>query len=224
MAHILIVEDEERISSFVAKGLRAEGHRTTVAADGPTGLDHALAGDVDLVVLDIGLPGFDGFQLIDQLRSQGARVPVIVLTARDSVTDTVTALEGGADDYMAKPFRFAELSARIRLRLRQSAAPAGANGSVEPLAAGGVVLDLRTRRATIAGREVELSAREFALAEIFLRNPGQVLSREQLLDHVWGLDFDPGSNVVDVYVGYLRRKLGSDAIVTVRGMGYRFAR
>jgi len=224
MAHILIVEDEQRIASFVAKGLRAEGHRATIAADGPTGLDLALGGDVDLVVLDIGLPGMDGFALLDQLRSQGSRVPVIVLTARDSVSDTVGALEGGADDYMPKPFRFAELSARVRLRLRQASAAAAALDGVDALAAGGVALDLRTRRASVAGRAVELSAREFALAEIFLRNAGQVLSREQLLDHVWGLDFDPGSNVVDVYVGYLRRKLGAGCITTVRGMGYRFER
>lgn len=221
MARILIIEDEHRIASFVAKGLRAEGHTTIEAGDGPTGLDHALSGDIDLVVLDIGLPGMDGFELLDQLRSQGSRVPVIVLTARDSVTDTVSALEGGADDYMPKPFRFAELNARIKLRLR-AAGGAGDGGRPDALTAGAVRLDLRTRRATVAGKEVDLSAREFALAEMFLVNAGQVLSREQLLDHVWGLDFDPGSNVVDVYVGYLRRKLGADSITTVRGMGYRF--
>jgi DNA-binding response OmpR family regulator len=220
MASILIIEDEHRIASFVGKGLRAEGYTALAVADGPTGLDHALSGDFDLVVLDIGLPGLDGFDLLDQLRSQGSRVPVIVLTARDSVTDTVSALEGGADDYMAKPFRFAELSARIKLRLRQQAAPG--DGSLDVLTAGHVRLDLRTRRATVGGKQIDLSAREFALAEVFLTNPGQVLSREQLLDRVWGLDFDPGSNVVDVYVGYLRKKFGSDTISTVRGMGYRF--
>ncbi|MBE7325268.1 response regulator transcription factor [Nocardioides sp. Y6] len=220
MASILIVEDEERIAAFVAKGLAAEGHVTTVRTDGPSGLDEALSGLHDLVVLDIGLPGMDGFEVLDQLRSQGSNVPVIVLTARDSVTDTVAALEGGADDYMAKPFRFAELLARVRVRLRQGqAAPSDAQSSLD---AGGVHLDLRTRRATVAGREVDLSAREFMLAEIFMLNAGHVLSREQLLDHVWGLDFDPGSNVVDVYVGYLRKKFGATAITTVRGMGYRF--
>ncbi|HEY0953101.1 response regulator transcription factor [Nocardioides sp.] len=222
MARILIVEDEERISSFLAKGLRAEGHVTTTAADGRDGLDLALRGDVDLVILDIGLPGIDGFELLDRLRAQGSTVPVIVLTARDSVGDTVSALEGGADDYMPKPFRFAELLARIRLRLRQCPdAPAPRD---EVLAAGGVSLDLRTRRAAVDGRQVDLSAREFRLAEMFMTNAGQVLSREQLLDHVWGMDFDPGSNVVDVYVGYLRKKLGSGTITTVRGMGYRFNR
>lgn len=220
MARILIVEDEERIASFIAKGLRADGHAPTVVADGREGLDLALSGDHDLMVLDIGLPGLDGFEVLDQLRAQGSRMPVVVLTARDSVGDTVSALEGGADDYMSKPFRFAELQARIRLRLRQQGAATA--GDDDALSAGGVRLDLRTRRATVDGSDVELSAREFALAEIFMRNAGQVLSREQLLDHVWGFDFDPGSNVVDVYVGYLRRKLGARTIVTVRGMGYRF--
>ena len=220
MASILIIEDEARIASFVAKGLKAEGHRTTVASDGEEGLEYALSGSFDLVVLDIGLPRLDGFELLDALRAQGSRIPVIVLTARDSVTDTVSALEGGADDYMPKPFRFAELLARIRLRLRQ--ADDQPSTREDELEAGTVRLDLRTRRVTVEGREVELSAREFALAEMFLRNPGQVLSREQLLDQVWGYDFDPGSNVVDVYVGYLRRKFGAGKIATVRGMGYRF--
>ena len=220
MARILIVEDEVRISSFVSKGLRAEGHTTTVAADGVTGLDYALTGDFDLVVLDINLPGKNGYEVLEELRAVGSTLPVIVLNARDSVTDTVSALEGGADDYMAKPFKFAELLARVRLRLRQANGQAGPVEDV--LEAGGVTLDLRARTATVGGREVVLSAREFKLAEIFLLNPGQVLSREQLLSHVWGYDFDPGSNVVDVYVGYLRKKFGAQAITTVRGMGYRF--
>ncbi len=221
MARILIVEDEQRIAAFLDKGLRSEGHLTTVVGDGQSAVDLILQDDHDLVILDIGLPGLDGFGVLDQVRSQGSRVPVIVLTARDSVGDTVSALDGGADDYMPKPFRFAELIARVRVRLRQAgAAPTGHAPDV--IEAGGVRLDLRSRRAAVDGEEVELSAREFTLAEIFMLNPGNVLSREQLLDHAWGYDFDPGSNVVDVYVGYLRRKLGAGRIETVRGVGYRF--
>ena len=220
MASILIIEDEARIASFVAKGLKAEGHRTTIATDGAEGLDEAMSGNFDLVILDIGLPRMDGFELLEALRAQGSRIPVIVLTARDSVTDTVSALEGGADDYMPKPFRFAELLARVRLRLRQAGDQPSSRDDV--LEADDVRLDLRARRATVGNKEVELSAREFALAEMFLLNAGQVLSREQLLDQVWGFDFDPGSNVVDVYVGYLRKKFGAGKIETVRGMGYRF--
>ena len=216
MSRVLIAEDEPRIASFIEKGLRAHGFTTTVAPDGRTARAAARSGDFDLMVLDIGLPGMDGFEVLRSLRAERCTIPVIVLTARDSVQDTVAGLEGGADDYMPKPFRFEELLARVRLRLAGGRAP-----EVTVLTCGDLSLDLRTRRAGVGGRTVDLSAREFALAETFLRHPGQVLAREQLLSHVWGYDFDPGSNVVDVYVRYLRRKLGSDRIQTVRGMGYR---
>ncbi len=218
MSRVLIAEDEPRIAAFVEKGLRANGFATAVVGDGLSALDRARSGEFDLVVLDIGLPVLDGFAVLRALRAERSTVPVVVLTARDGVQDTVAGLEGGADDYMAKPFRFEELLARVRLRL------AGARqGEVTVLTAGDLSLDLRTRRASVRGRTVDLSAREFALAETFLRHPGQVLAREQLLSSVWGYDFDPGSNVVDVYVRYLRRKLGADRIETVRGMGYRLA-
>lgn len=218
MRRILVVEDEPRISAFIEKGLRSEGYTPTVVADGVTGLDYALSGEFDLLVLDIGLPSMDGFTMLRRLRQHNSSLPVIVLTARDSVSDTVRGLEGGADDYMPKPFRFAELMARIRLRLRNRAEAAE---EATVLQQGRVRLDLRRRQALVDDIVVDLSAREFTLAEMFLRNAGQVLSREQLLSHVWGYDFDPGSNVVDVYVSYLRKKLGSDVISTVRGMGYR---
>ncbi len=216
MARILVAEDEPRISAFINKGLSANGFTVTVVADGPSAYDHAMTGGFDLLVLDIGLPGLDGFSVLRKLRAARNSIPVIVLTARDSVQDTVAGLEGGADDYMAKPFRFEELLARVRVRLTSDRPT-----ELTVLSYGGLQLDLRTRRAQIGERSVDLSAREFALAETFLRHPGQVLSREQLLSHVWGYDFDPGSNVVDVYVRYLRRKLGADRFTTLRGMGYR---
>ncbi|MDQ3423213.1 MAG: response regulator transcription factor [Actinomycetota bacterium] len=216
MSRILVAEDEARIASFKEKGLRSNGFTPTVVGDGPTALGHALSEEFDLLVLDIGLPGMDGFTVLRRLRQAQSSMPVIILTARDSVTDTVAGLEGGADDYMPKPFRFDELLARVRLRLRTDRAP-----EVNVLQQGSLSLDLRTRRAAADGRLIDLSAREFTLAEVFMRNPGQVLSREQLLSHVWGYDFDPSSNVVDVYVRYLRKKLGADRIETVRGMGYR---
>ncbi|HKE67766.1 MAG TPA: response regulator transcription factor [Nocardioidaceae bacterium] len=223
MKRILVIEDEPRIASFVAKGLRSAGFTPTTVGDGREGLDHALSGEFDLAILDIGLPSLDGFALLEQLRGAGSKLPVIALTARDSVSDTVRGLEGGADDYMPKPFRFDELLARVRLRLRDRSdtTATGGAGNQNVLEHRGVRLDLHRREATRDGATVELSAREFALAEMFLRHPDQVLSREQLLSHVWGYEFDPGSNVVDVYVGYLRKKLGSDVIRTVRGMGYR---
>ncbi|CAN5404065.1 response regulator transcription factor [Microbacterium sp.] len=217
MTTILLVEDEPRIAAFVSRGLESAGYTTVIVDDGAEGLLRALAGDIDLVLLDVGLPTLDGFDVLRQLRAHGSSVPVIMLTARSSTRDTVEGLDAGANDYVAKPFTFEELLARVRSRLRESATAAGVS-----VAHGDVVLDVLGRRATVDGREVELSAREFALAEQFLRNPGRVLSREQLLSRVWGMDFDPGSNVVDVYVRYLRGKLGVHHIITVRGAGYRW--
>lgn len=218
MTRILIAEDEPRIASFVEKGLRAGGFTTMVVGDGRSAASLARSEDFDLLVLDLGLPGLDGHEVLAEIRGRGETIPVIILTARRGVSDTVAGLEGGADDYVTKPFHFDELLARIRARLRD---PGRSDDAL--LEHAGIRLDLRTRRATIGGKEVELSAREFILAETFFRHPGQVLSREQLLAHVWGYDFDPGSNIVDVYVGYLRKKLGAATIETVRGMGYRLA-
>jgi DNA-binding response OmpR family regulator len=216
MNRILIAEDEPRLASFLEKGLRSNGFATTVAEDGAKASLLARDEEFDLLVLDLGLPGKDGTEVLRELRSSGQRMPVIILTARDDVSDKVGGLEGGADDYVTKPFRFEELLARVRARLRDER-------TVERtvLRAGTVVLDLRTRRAATDGRTVDLTAREFTMLEVLIRHAGQVLSREQLLSHVWGYDYDPGSNVVDVYIGYLRRKLGSNSIETVRGMGYR---
>jgi two-component system, OmpR family, copper resistance phosphate regulon response regulator CusR len=174
------------------------------------------SGAFDLLVLDLGLPVLDGLSVLEELRRAGNKLPVVILTARSEVRETVEGLDLGADDYVTKPFQFEELLARIRARLRHE-------GDVEAteLRAAGATLDLRTRRVKVGDRKLELSAREFALAEVLFRNVGQVLSREQLLSLVWGYDRDPGSNVVDVYVGYLRKKLGGASISTMRGMGYR---
>jgi DNA-binding response OmpR family regulator len=218
MTSILIAEDEVRISAFVEKGLRSHGYTTMVVATGDDALHLASGGGFDLVLLDVGLPGRDGFSVLGALRQAGSTVPVIMLTARSSLEDVVAGLDGGANDYLTKPFRFDELLARVRARVRDEAKVVD-----QELSHAGLLLDLRSRRATVEGRSIDLSAREFALAEEFLRHPGQVLSREQLLSRVWGYDFDPGSNVVDVYVRYLRNKLGAERIETVRGMGYRLS-
>ena len=202
MTTILIVEDERRIASFVAKGLRAAGFVPEVYSTGAEAVEAALQGRGALMLLDVGLPDIDGFEVLERIRGQGSGMPVIMLTARTSVADRVAGLEGGAD---------------VRLRLREEAPAAGGL----TLARGSLVLDLKSRRARVGERWVDLSAREFTLLETFMRNPGQVLSREQLLSAVWGIDFDGGSNVVDVYLSYLRQKIGKDRFETVRGMGYR---
>ncbi len=216
MSHILVAEDEPRIASFLEKGLRARGYLTTCVGSGPEALDMALSGDFDLLILDLGLPGLDGAAVLKALRREDHRIPVIILTARDSERDTVSALEGGADDYVTKPFRFEELVARIRARLREDRAP-----ELTVLSVNDATLDLIGRRLEVAGTSHDLTAREFGLAEMFFRHPGQVLSREQILSRIWGYDYEPESNVVEVYVRYLRLKLGADRISTVRGMGYR---
>jgi DNA-binding response OmpR family regulator len=216
MSRILIAEDEQRIAAFVEKGLRAAGFSVTIVGDGQQALDEARSGKYDLLVLDIGLPRIDGFAVMETLRGEGNSTAIIVLTARTSGQDVVAGLENGADDYLAKPFRFDELLARVRLRLKDSR-----QATDTVLSSGGLELDLRSRRINVDGVSVDLSAREFALAEEFLSHVGQVLSREQLLSRVWGIDFDPGSNVVEVSVRYLRAKIGADRIETVRGMGYR---
>jgi DNA-binding response OmpR family regulator len=216
MTRVLIAEDEVRLASFLEKGLRSSGYTTTVVPDGPQASIMARDEDFDLLILDLGLPGKDGIEVLRELRAAGQRLPVIILTARDDPSDKVAGLESGADDYLAKPFHFEELLARVRARLR-------GNPQEEDrvLRVGPISLDLRTRWASADGETIELSAREFELLRTFLQHPDQVLTREQLLSHVWGYDYDPGSNVIDVYIGYLRRKLGDDAIETVRGAGYR---
>ena len=218
MASILIADDEARIAGFIEKGLRAAGYATRIASNGTDALALAQTDEFDLLVLDVNMPGMTGFEVLEGLRGQGSRMPIIMLTARTDLGDTIAGLEGGADDYLGKPFRFDELLARIRVRMR----PASEQVTSTELRHRDLTLDVHARRVTIDdGTSVELSAREFALAEELIRHAGMVLSREQLLSRVWGYDFDPGSNVADVYIGYLRQKLGSDRIETVRGAGYR---
>ncbi|TNM70197.1 response regulator transcription factor [Streptomyces sp. NP160] len=222
---VLVVEDEAGITAFLRRGLESAGFTVLSESGGRAGAQAALREDVELVVLDLGLPDLPGEQVLARIRASRPALPVIVLTAKDAVSDRVANLEAGADDYVVKPFSFTELLARVRARLRQPAQP-----SSVVLSAGGLTLDVRTRRVRVqgpsaddagAGREVALSSREFALLETLLRHPGQVLSQVQLLDRVWGYDFDGASNVVETCVRHVRRKVGAERIETVRGAGYR---
>ncbi len=218
MSTILLVEDEPQIASFVAKGLKSAGFSSIHSPTGREAITLATQGEFDLMLLDVGLPDIDGFEVLRLIREQGIDTPIIMLTARKTVPDRIAGLEGGADDYVGKPFSFDELLLRIRLRLRREST-LQTTGS--ELAHENIRLDLRGRRLHVGDQAMDLSAREFSLAETFLRPPGQVLSRQQLLTHAWGYDADPESNVVDVYVRHLRNKLGRERIETVRGMGYR---
>jgi DNA-binding response OmpR family regulator len=217
---ILVVEDERTLAEFIEQSLRAEGHAVTVKHDGPGGEAAALTGDYALVLLDLTLPGKDGLDVLREIRSRLPDLPVIVLTARGAIEQRVEGLDRGANDYVTKPFAFEELLARVRAQLR---APGQHEASVLQVA--DIRMDLRTRRVERAGKAVELTAREFELLAYLMRHPDQVLSREQILNAVWGFDFDPGTKVLEVYVGYLRRKLAVDGdvepIETVRNVGYR---
>ncbi|GAB6064735.1 heavy metal response regulator transcription factor [Deferrisoma palaeochoriense] len=216
---ILVVEDEAKVASFIRKGLEEERYAVDVAGDGEEGLELAELNPYDLIVLDLMLPGLDGFRFIQKLRGQGIATPILVLTARDSVSDKVKGLDLGADDYLTKPFAFAELLARIRALLRRGTPQASPVLQVADL-----TLDPAARRVTRAGRSIELTAKEFALLEYFLRNAGRVLTRTMILEHVWDQSFDSYTNVVDVYVNYLRKKVDQGfepkLIHTVRGVGY----
>lgn len=225
MPAILIAEDERRIASILHKGLSNNGFAVRVVSDGSSAYAGARSGGFDVMVLDIGLPGIDGLPgtdgvtLLRRLRVEGSSLPVLVLTDRATGADTIAALRDSADDYLPKPFRFEDLLTRVRQRL--APVPASRTAVASELTYGDLRLERSTRTAHVGDYCVELSAREFALAETFMRHPGQVLSREQLLASVWGHECEPGSNVVDVYVRYLRRKLGANRFVTLRGMGYR---
>jgi DNA-binding response OmpR family regulator len=215
VARILIAEDDPQIGDLLEKGLRKNGYSTIRADDGEKAQSLSLTDEFDLLILDMGLPKREGFQVLQDLRSRGKTLPVLVLTGR-SERDVVMCLKAGADDYMRKPFRFDELLARVETRLRTQ-------GTAEPhvLKNGRVRLDVGLRTASVDGRVVELTAREFALLETLTRHAGQVMSRGDLLSKVWGYSYDPTSNIVDVYVDALSRKLGGDVIETVRGAGYR---
>lgn len=217
---VLVVEDEAAVAKFIQQGLTEAGYAVDVASDGQEALDYASAAQYDIIVLDIMLPKIDGLSVLRKLRDTGTQASVLLLTARDAVEDRVQGLDTGADDYLVKPFAFPELLARIRALLRR---PALQTGTI--LSAGDLQMDLARREVHRAGCRIELSPREFALLEFLMRHPNQVVSRTQLMQHVWNFDFYGDSNIVDVYIGYLRRKVDRESaypiIHTVRGVGYR---
>jgi DNA-binding response OmpR family regulator len=217
--HILVVEDEKKVASFIRRGLEAEHHEVDVEHEGTAGLSRALATEYDLVILDVMLPGRNGLEVVRELRAAHRAVPILLLTARAGLSDKVSGLDLGADDYLTKPFEFAELLARVRALLRRGAPAAPPTLSVADL-----TLDPATRRVARAGRPIDLTPREYALLDFFMRNRGRVLSRALIAQHVWGIDFDTFTNVIDVYVNYLRRKIDANCepklLRTVRGVGY----
>jgi heavy metal response regulator len=217
--HILVVEDEKKVASFIQRGLEAEHYTVDVAYDGEAGLVRVFDGNYDLLILDVMLPKRDGLSVLQEVRRHKLNLPVLLLTARDTVADKVAGLDRGADDYLTKPFAFEELLARVRALLRR-----GTPMPAPVLTLADLRLDLVTRQVTRAGRRIDLTAKEFALLEFFLRQPGRVLSRTLIAQHVWGVDFDTFTNVIDVYVNYLRKKIDTDfepkLVHTVRGAGY----
>lgn len=222
MKNILVAEDATRIASFIIKGLVSNGYTATHVADGAAVIPKLMSENFDLLILDIGLPNRDGLSILEELRGTGNEIPVIILTARDSVETTVASFHGGADDFMAKPFSFQELLARIERRIQTEPVSKKSEANKSSITIGDVKLDLLNRVVVVKSGTHELTQREFVMLEFFMRNAGQVISREQLLNRVWRLDHDPGSNIVDVYIRYLRQKLGPEVIQTVRGLGYTF--
>lgn len=217
--HVLVIEDERKVASFIQRGLEAEHYSVDIAYDGEEGLTQLFDGSYDLVILDVMLPKRDGLSVLREARRRKVQTPILLLTARDTLVDKVAGLDQGADDYLTKPFAFEELLARVRALLRR-----GAPTQSTTLTLADLSLDPATRQVTRAGKKLDLTAKEFALLEFFLRNPGRVLSRVLIAQHVWGVDFDTFTNVIDVYVKYLRKKIDADfepkLIHTVRGAGY----
>ncbi len=217
--NILVIEDEKKVASFIRRGLEEDGYAVAVSHDGSDGLKKALDGAFSLIILDLMLPKKDGLTVVRELREAGHRVPVLMLTAKDATDDIVSGLDAGSDDYLTKPFAFAELTARVRALLRRGEQDRGAEVHFADLR-----LDPVTHKVWRAGREIELTSKEYGLLEYMMRNPNKVLSRSMIAEHVWDYSFDSFTNIIDVYINYLRKKIDKDQAVrlihTVRGQGY----